>query len=142
MHHHLRQRLRQRLHLGLARRLKRGFTVAEILLVLAIMGIIGAVGTPMYLNLREAAEQKAAIAKANTLNAAMLAFRDKIADPDTKWTAASSDAAKFTLLVNNGCLPMASTSLTTYAPVGYTYAFSTNLITKVTLKKGTAAVAY
>ena len=110
---------------------RRGWTLADALLTAVVIGIISAFAYPAYRGVQENAAYSSAVSLVNSLNSAQTGFKSRNADYAAQWTAATSDQAKFTLLLP--FIPMAPANLSQYAPTGYTFTFGATVDTRVTL---------
>jgi general secretion pathway protein G len=59
---------------------KNGFTLVEMLIVLAIMGIVMAVATPAYFTYKRGAQKRATAANLRTIKQALETYRDDVGD--------------------------------------------------------------
>ena len=73
----------------------RAFSLAELLIVIAVTTIVGAASYPVINNLSGASSYAEANAKAEALTAAKIQFRKSDPSADTDWNAAATDSAKF-----------------------------------------------
>ncbi len=83
-------------------RQNKGFSLIELLIVVAIILIIAAIAVPSYLRSRIAANESAAVASIRTLNTAQISYNS--AYPNTGY------AATLTALGGTSCAPPDSTS--------------------------------
>ncbi|OIR09234.1 hypothetical protein GALL_84640 [mine drainage metagenome] len=80
-------------------RTRRAFSLAEVIVVVVVTGILGAVLVGGFGRMVPVARQEAAVGKARILNAARCSYA--LVDPDAadRWAASADDAARFQLLV-------------------------------------------
>jgi prepilin-type N-terminal cleavage/methylation domain-containing protein len=92
---------------------QKGFSLVELLIVVAIIAIIVAIAVPNLLTSRQAAQSAAAAGDLRTINSAMIAFASGAGN--------GQFAATFTALEGNNYLPANfSNAGTTYNRGGYT----------------------
>ncbi len=77
----------------------KAFSLAETIIVVLVMGILGSVLLCGFSNLVPLGRQEAAVGKARILNAARCSYALTVPDAATQWTSAASDEARFNLLV-------------------------------------------
>jgi prepilin-type N-terminal cleavage/methylation domain-containing protein len=114
---------------------RRGFSLADVLIALVLVGIVSGIAYPVYVNITTSVNWSAAVAKANTLNAAQASF--KAAEPSyaTLWTGDSQ--AKYTLL--RAYIPGAPVDLAYSAGTGFEvsdvlpFVLGTTVDTRVTI---------
>ncbi len=75
-----------------------GFSLPELLIVIAVMAIVGTASYPIVNNLGEASNHAEAKAKAETLTAAKIVYKKSDPGAETAWEATDSDTARFQLL--------------------------------------------
>lgn len=76
-----------------------GFSLQEVLVTLAIIGVAGAIATPAYQSMKERSKDKVAIAGQDTLYMAQQDFKRAAGDnASVLWAAATTNEAKFDLL--------------------------------------------
>jgi prepilin-type N-terminal cleavage/methylation domain-containing protein len=78
--------------------MKKGFTLIEVVLVVVIVAIIAAIGTPRIISLRKDARQSACDGNVATIRAAVLNYYTKTA---TEGTATFPTTLHLTTFVNN-----------------------------------------
>lgn len=77
-------------------RRKTGFSLIELIVVIAVMAAIAAVIVPAIGGTREAAEEQAAIAAAGTLNLAQVQYR--LEHGTATWTATGTNEGRYNLI--------------------------------------------
>lgn len=77
----------------------RGFSLAETLLVVVVIGLLGSIVVGGYSGLLPAGRQEAAVGRARVLNAARCAYALVEPDAASLWEAAADDRARFQLLL-------------------------------------------
>jgi prepilin-type N-terminal cleavage/methylation domain-containing protein len=116
-----------------------GFSLLELLIVVAVLGTLATIIIPSVSGAREAAQRQRAIARAEALNLAQV--RLKLASPSATadWAAAGSDTARYLLLAPH--LSFAPATLTDYndADDPYSYSFG-SLDEKVSIAGGSPAI--
>ena len=60
--------------------IQKGFTLVEMLIVLAIMGIVIAVATPAYLTYKRGAQKRATLANIRNIKLALEQYREDVSD--------------------------------------------------------------
>lgn len=109
---------------------RKGFTLAEMIIGLAIMGIMAAIAMPMVSRTKDAAALSEAKAKAQILNCAKEAYKIRVGTPDNEFDGAESDERRFELL-----LPYlsahGSSDYRTFCPQGYRLNLGPNIETPV-----------
>lgn len=118
---------------------RRGFTLLEILVVIMVIGLLGALVVGGFSNVVPAGREAAAVNKARIVNAARLTYALTVADATTQWSAAASDLDRSTLLVNAGALSGAAPDWLGSAG-GYSLTFSGALRAKTVLRDGRGAL--
>jgi prepilin-type N-terminal cleavage/methylation domain-containing protein len=122
-----------------ARRLERGFTLLEVLIVITIIGLLSSMVVGGFTNVVPAGREAAAVNKARIVNAARLTYAMTVADASTQWANALSDSERSALLVGAGFLTGASADWTSSAG-GYSLGLSGSLRAKTVLKDAAGTV--
>ncbi len=122
----------------------KGFSLVEVLVAVALIGVIVFLALPNIVSVKSDSERHLAIARAEALNMAMASYvqAQGRATATTAWTAAGNDEARYTLV--KPYLAFAPNTLALYVPGGSTMAFPNSVaaLQKVTLTYGGAAVGY
>lgn len=106
---------------------RNGFTLMELILVIAVLGVLAGIVLPRLSNVMPAARDQDAIARALTLNQATFTYSKRVGNAANNWAAATTDNARFSLIYNAGYLPGAPDTLAAYQPSGYSFTFNSNL---------------
>ena len=116
----------------------------ELIIVMVAIGILAAMLYPSFKGLLPVVKDYSAITKAEALNGAMFTYYRRIPGASTNWSGAADDNARYVLLYSAGYLPNAASTLATYTPTGYTYAFPTPLSNtgRVTITGTSGNVSY
>lgn len=111
----------------------RGFSLLELVVVIAALGLLAGLVLPNLSNVMPYARDQSAIAKAVTLEQAMLTYYKRIANAGTTW-GAKDNAGRYGLLYAAAYLPGSPATLTEFQPKGYTFTFSGDLsLARVTI---------
>lgn len=110
--------------------MKKGFSLVEVLAVIAVIGLVTFLAIPNIVRFREDGEHSIAISKAEELNTAVMTYYFKVGN-STAWTE-SNDAGRFIQLVRADCLafiPTNSTNVTlgSYMPGDFDVVFPSTL---------------
>jgi type IV pilus assembly protein PilA len=97
----------------MARSENKGFTVAEVVVVIAVLGILSLVAIPQYNSVRRAALQSSAAQNARLVNAARDAYALSIPTAMTDWSATSTDVDRLQLLISAKMLAGSATDFVT-----------------------------
>ena len=131
-----------RQHISVRKRVgERAYTLSELIVVLAILGMLSMIAVPVYSGVRRATLQSAAVHNAKLVNAARDSYALTIPSAATRWTDAASDEARLQLLVSENLLSGASIDYLAMAG-GYSVEVSGALRTKTVLKQEGHALAY
>lgn len=121
-----------------------GFSLVEVLVAVALIGILVFLALPNIVQIRDDSETHLAIARAEALNMGMASLVQArgITAAGTAWASTANDEARYSLITPY--LAFAPATLAEYTPGGYTMSFNSTLtpLTKVTLLKGGAAISY
>ncbi|MEM6910515.1 MAG: prepilin-type N-terminal cleavage/methylation domain-containing protein [Verrucomicrobiota bacterium] len=121
-----------------------GFSLVEVLVAVALIGIITFLAFPNIVAVKEDSEKSLAIARAEAINMAVssLIQSQGRVQATTAWAAASSDQNKYALI--NPYLAYAPTTVTEFMPTGYTLEFPNSLavLSKVKLWRGATEIIY
>ncbi len=122
----------------------RGFSLVEVLVAVALIGVLVFLALPNIVQIKSDSETHLAIARAEALNmgmASLIQSRGTTA-AGTVWGTAANDEARYALLTPY--LSFAPPTLDEYTPGGYALALPTtiNPLTKATLSKGGTQIGY
>src|SRR5664279_3526453 len=98
---------------------RRGFTLAEIIVVVVVMGLLAGLLAGGVGNLLPVGRQEAAIGKARILNAARCSYSLLLPGAEAQWTSVSGDSDRVALLLEARVLDGTSASYLS-SPGGYT----------------------
>lgn len=76
----------------------RGHTLAELLIVVVLTGLLAGIAVNGFANLLPAGREQAAVGKARILNAARSAYALSVPDAAARWASAADDASRVALL--------------------------------------------
>lgn len=102
----------------LERRSRKGFSLIEMLVVISVTVLVGTASYPTLRNLGGLTSQQEAIAKAEALTAAKLAFSRSSDQAADAWLTAESDQERFDHLhpyLKQAGFPQAETSLSAFS---------------------------
>lgn len=114
--------------------LKGGFTLAETLVVLVIVGLLLLVGLPNILKHKSVAEDDQAVAKAVVLNNAKQSYLSEKhrKAAESAWAALTNDERYVALTPYFAYPPV---DLGSFTPAGYSFDLGNSLYTKVVITK-------
>lgn len=95
--------------------LKRGFTLAELMMVIVLIGIAGVGLTQVYSGIQDAAQERKAVEAAQAINTAKQSYKLRVTNAAASFTG--TDAAKYALI--QPYLPMSPASLSSFTPSGF-----------------------
>jgi prepilin-type N-terminal cleavage/methylation domain-containing protein len=120
---------------------RRGFTLAEIIVVVVVMGLLAGLLAGGVGNLLPVGRQEAAVGKARILNAARCSYSLLLPGAEAQWASVSSDADRVTLLVEARVLDGSSSGFLS-SPGGYALSVAGELRESTILTKDGARVNY
>jgi prepilin-type N-terminal cleavage/methylation domain-containing protein len=82
----------------------RGYSLAEMSVVIVVLGILATIAVPVYSGIRTSSLQTAAMHSARLINAARDAYALTVPSAITSWNSAGSDAARLQLLITENLL--------------------------------------
>ena len=82
----------------------RGYTLAELVIVVLVIGLLGAITSLGLCNVVPAARQEAAVSRARLLNAGRLSYTLLVPGAAAHWEVASDDAERLAQLVAAGVM--------------------------------------
>ncbi|MFA5264342.1 MAG: prepilin-type N-terminal cleavage/methylation domain-containing protein [Opitutaceae bacterium] len=132
--------MRSRIHSPVRSR-RGGFTLAEIIVVVVVMGLLAGLLAGGVGNLLPVGRQEAAIGKARILNAARCSYSLLMPGAEAQWTSAASDADRVALLMEARVLDGSSAEFLA-SPGGYVLSVSGGLREATILTKDGAQVNY
>ena len=108
---------------------KRAFSLVEVLAAVSIIGVITFLALPNIITVKSDSETNLAIARAESVNIAMVNFVQSYgrANATTTWASKTSDQARYALLASY--MAFAPSELTSYMPVGYAITLPTSIST-------------
>lgn len=121
--------------------MKKAFTLLEIIVVIALVGVLAAMVYPSYSGIGPAGREQAAITKAETLNGAIFVYAKRIPNAASNW-AAADNAGKYALLHAQGYLPNMPATLAGFQPAGFTFTLPGALNGRVAITGPSGAVSY
>ena len=104
----------------------RGTSAAEMLIAVVVVGVLALMSVGAVRGVIPGAQNQQAVAAANAINTAQLAYANRTPGYATAWAAATSNEAKYQILASGGYLPYSKAYLNSadgspyYAPQGYT----------------------
>jgi len=111
-------------------KLRLGFTLAEMIIGLAIMGIMAAIALPVISRTKDASSFSEAKAKAQILNCAKEAYKIRVGSIDNEFNSSGSDERRFELLIPY-LSAHGSSDYKTFCPQGYYLSLGPNIETPV-----------
>jgi len=121
-----------------------GFSLVEILVVLAILGVVLFLAIPNIVQVRSDSEDNLARSRAEALNVAAAAYFQSVGRQTAAaaWTNAANNEARYTLV--SPYLAFAPSTISSYMPTGYSATFSAAdpLRQKAALYRGTNNLSY
>lgn len=121
--------------------MKAGFTLIEMVITIAIMGIILGVASVNYTGFHSSAKRSSAIMGAQSLNIAMQTYRMRVTNAENAWANAADDSERFLLV--QPYLGNAAQTLSAYTPDGFSYDLpDANLTVRAELYQGADLVIY
>ncbi|SRR5258708_31449773 len=121
---------------------RRGYTLISVLIAVIIIGILSVLTMPAIRGLRDMTTDRDAIGRAAALNQAQQAYKWRVANASSSWTAATTDDGKFQLIRDYLPLKDSYTTLVSFQPVGYTFSFGSTVDTLVTITGPRGSVSY
>lgn len=120
---------------------RRAFSLAELLVVIVCIGILGGLAAGGFRNLVQAGREEAAAGKARLLNAARGSYGLSVADAEARWAGCASDAERLGLLTAAGLLD-GTAEEHLYSDGGYAMSLGGVLRARTVLCKNGEPVAY
>lgn len=81
-----------------------GFTISEVAVVIVVMGILALVAVPVFVGIRRASQENAAIHNAKMINAARDGYALTVPSALASWASAADDRSRLALLVSEDLL--------------------------------------
>jgi prepilin-type N-terminal cleavage/methylation domain-containing protein len=104
----------------------KGFTLIETICVVVVMGILSSVTYSYYKDAISAAQDKQAIAAAQSINGAKKAYELRVSSASTTWDSKVDDNNRF-LLIRDRISFAESQTLADFIPSGYRFELGTTL---------------
>lgn len=118
-----------------------GFTLAELLIVVTLIGLLSALLSGGYRGLLPVARQEVAAGKARALNAARTAYALAVPGAPQAWSASASDADRVALLIAAEVLEGRPEDYLN-SPGGYSISVSGSVRSPTILRRQGAEIAY
>ena len=126
---------------GRRRRRSRAFTLAELLVVVTLSGLLLAMLSGGYRGVLPAARMEVAISKARTLNAARSTYALAVPGAAEAWAAAEADAERVALLIAADVLDGTPTDYLSSAG-GYTLSLAGQVRAATVLRRAGVTLSY
>jgi prepilin-type N-terminal cleavage/methylation domain-containing protein len=114
------------------KRALRGFSIAEALIAVVLMGILASIGYPILNGIIESGERKVVIARAEAMWAGQQTYLKRVANASSNWSAAATSEAKF-ILIRDFTPGASGLSLSAWEKYDYDYTLGANLNTRPTI---------
>lgn len=124
-----------------ARDRRRGYTLVELMTSVIILAILTGVSLVFFRDAVPVAQDRQAIAAANTINGAKKAYEMRVSTAASNWTSAANAEARFALIRSRIAFSETLT-LAQFTPTGYTFNLGTSISDRVTITGPSGAVSY
>lgn len=119
----------------------RGYTMAEIVVVITVLGVLAAIVVPVYGGLRRSSLETAATHHARLVNAARDSFALTVPSAHAQWANAKDDAARLGLLISENLLAGQAGDYLSM-PGDYTVELGGGLRSRTVLKREGVEIVY
>ena len=119
----------------------RGYTMAEIIVVITVLGVLASIIVPVYGGLRRGSLETAAMHNVRLVNAARDSFALVVPSAHDQWSAAKDDSSRLALLIAENLLAGQPADYLAM-PGSYSIELTGGLRNRTVLKKEGVELAY